>query len=296
MCLNMSEEQDLVYSLDAMINSMHFFQDINKIHIVVEDYNKQAEYESIFKRLLKDQYRIEKIFTVGGKQNVKYCYEQLKNDSSLPVVFIVDGDFDRYKNPSEMILDDRFIYLKKYNIESYFIDEKACMMFAKTYLHKLDEEVKDRLKFYYWESTIVAQAKDLFFLYCYIQIYNPKEINVSRNPYLFIDSKTGFKRNDGAFEEFKERIYAQDENAEQRVQDIVLRYESINGQDYCSLICGKFLLTSLKCYLHNIVEVNFRDNDLRWYLINNFDVDELDYVREGINRVLFNKQMACSGS
>ena len=68
MCLNMSEEQDLVYSLDAMINSMHFFQDINKIHIVVEDYNKQAEYESIFKRLLKDQYRIEKIFTVGGNR------------------------------------------------------------------------------------------------------------------------------------------------------------------------------------------------------------------------------------
>ena len=101
--------EELQYSFNGLINSIRLFEDINQIHIVVEDKGKEAEYETIFKRLLDKEYKIEKIFAVGGKINVKRCYEELKDDSSLPLIFLVDGDFDRYKDPENMINDERFI-------------------------------------------------------------------------------------------------------------------------------------------------------------------------------------------
>lgn len=51
---------DLQFSLEGIMTSIKFFEDINKIHIIVEDEGKEAEYETIFKRLLDKEYRIEK--------------------------------------------------------------------------------------------------------------------------------------------------------------------------------------------------------------------------------------------
>lgn len=283
---------ELQYSFNGIINSIKFFQDINQIHIVVEDKGKEAEYETIFKRLLGDEYNIEKIFAVGGKNNVKKCYEELKDDSSLPLIFLVDGDFDRYIDYENMINDERFIYLKAYNIESYFIDEMASVHFVKRYMCSSDEEeIKNRVKFSLWYATIIQQAKDLFFLYCYLQKYKPEIPNVQRNSYLFIDYKTGFKRNDGAFERFQESIYESDQSVESRIKEIIDYYNTIHGNNYSYLICGKFLFNSLKCYLNNIVNEELHkkcridDISLRWCLIDHFDLNKLLYIKNEIKAV-----------
>lgn len=283
---------ELQYSFNGIINSIKFFQDINQIHIVVEDKGKEAEYETIFKRLLGEEYNIEKIFAVGGKNNVKKCYEELKDDSSLPLIFLVDGDFDRYIDYENMINDERFIYLKAYNIESYFIDEMASVHFVKRYMCSSDEEeIKNRVKFSLWYATIIQQAKDLFFLYCYLQKYKPEIPNVQRNSYLFIDYKTGFKRNDGAFERFQESIYESDQSVESRIKEIIDYYNTIHGNNYSYLICGKFLFNSLKCYLNNIVNEELHkkcridDISLRWCLIDHFDLNKLLYIKNEIKAV-----------
>lgn len=284
--------EELQYSFNGLINSIRLFEDINQIHIVVEDKGKEAEYETIFKRLLDKEYKIEKIFAVGGKINVKRCYEELKDDSSLPLIFLVDGDFDRYKDPENMINDERFIYLETYNIESYFIDEKACVHFVKRYMCSSNEkEIKNRLNFSFWYTTIIQQAKDLFFIYCYLQKYKPETPNVQRRSYLFIDYKTGFKRDDNEFENFQKEIYESDQYAEGRIKAIIDFYNTIHGNDYSYLICGKFLFDSLKCYLTNIVNEELHkkshidDITLRWCLIDNFDLKKLLYIKDKINAV-----------
>lgn len=283
---------ELQYSFNGIINSIKFFQDINQIHIVVEDKGKEAEYETIFKRLLGEEYNIEKIFAVGGKNNVKKCYDELKDDSSLPLIFLVDGDFDRYIDYENMINDERFIYLKAYNIESYFIDEMASVHFVRRYMCSSDEEeIKNRIKFSLWYATIIQQAKDLFFLYCYLQKYKPEIPNVQRNSYLFIDYKTGFKRNDNEFEKLQKRVYESDQFAEVRIKEIIGYYDIIHGNDYSYLICGKFLFNSLKCYLNTIINKELHKNchiddmALRWCLIDHFDLKKLLYIKERINVV-----------
>lgn len=200
---------ELQYSFNGIINSIKFFQDINQIHIVVENKGKEAEYETIFKRLLGEEYNIEKIFAVGGKNNVKKCYDELKDDSSLPLIFLVDGDFDRYKEPDNMINDARFIYLETYNIESYFIDEKASAMFVKSCIHLQDEEIYRKFRFKEWAESIIEHAKDLFFIYCYLQIYNPAEANVQKKTCYFVNQGNGFWKTDDSFEKYKIDIYIQ---------------------------------------------------------------------------------------
>lgn len=283
---------DLQFSLEGIMTSIKFFEDINKIHLIVEDKGKESEYETIFKRLLQEEYNIEKIFAVGGKSNVKRCYEELKDEKTLPLIFLVDGDFDRYNDPENMINDERFIYLETYNIESYLIDEKACVHFVKRYMCSSNEkEIKNRLNFTLWYTTIVQQAKDLFFIYCYLQKYKPEIPNVQRSSYFFIDYKTGFKRNDNEFENFQKEIYESDQCAEGRIKGIIDFYNSIHGNNYSYLICGKFLFNSLKCYLTNIVneelhkKCHIDDITLRWCLIDNFDLKKLLYIKDVINAV-----------
>ena len=58
----------LSYSDAGLRNRSIFYrQDIN---IYVEDTGKEYVYEEIFKRLLKNDYRIETILPLGGKTNV----------------------------------------------------------------------------------------------------------------------------------------------------------------------------------------------------------------------------------
>lgn len=276
---------ELQYSFNGIINSIKFFQDINQIHIVVENKGKEAEYETIFKHLLGEEYNIEKIFAVGGKNNVKKCYDELKDDSSLPLIFLVDGDFDRYKEPDNMINDARFIYLETYNIESYFIDEKASAMFVKSCIHLQDEEIYRKFRFKEWAESIIEHAKDLFFIYCYLQIYNPAEANVQKKPCYFVNQGNGFWKTDDSFEKYKIDIYTKDENDKSRIEEIIQKYVEIHGTDYSYLICGKFLFFCLKNYIHHIVDKAINDNNLRWWLIYHFDIEKLSYVRDRINAV-----------
>ena len=231
---------------------------------------------------------MKKIFAVGGKISVKEAYERLKNNKDVANFFLVDGDFDRYKMSETLVVDDRFIYLEMYNIESYLVDEVACCSFVKTKINKLDEEVRFIVNFKYWYDTIVEQAKELFFWYCYVQIHHPTMINVSRNPYLFIDRKTGFKRCDSDYKEYSDEIERIDVDWEDKLQIIIDRYETINGKNYNNLICGKFLLESLKVYIGNFVTSRICNDDFKWWMINNFDVNKLNYVRDIVNKYCSN--------
>lgn len=278
----MCTDNELDRSNEAQITNTVFFEDINDITIYVEDRDKEAEYETIFKRLFKDKYRISKIFPAGSKSAVKECFKIEKDNIEKKQVFIVDGDFDRLKD-EDLIDDPRFIYLEMYNIESYLIDSKAASVFMKRLVCKMDDEIDEMLAFDNWYSQIINQAKDLFLLYLYIQLYMPGVENVSRKPYLFIDQNTGFKRQDGTFEAYKLRILENQENVQEKMQRLKLKYESVYGNDYKNLICGKFLLASLACYIKSKLPKKKRSFDyarMRWAFINHFDVEKLSFIRE----------------
>lgn len=279
----MDSSDDLMYSSEASATRSLFYQGLNDINLFVEDAGLEYEYETIFKRLLKDKYCIAAIFALGGKTNVKQKYAEFGSSmDGVKNFYIVDGDFDRYIAPDEMINDECFIYLRTYNIENYFVDQYACEQFAKSKLKCLDREVTVRVGFADWKERIVNEAKKLFLYYCFIQKFNLGIPTLSRSEYLFIDQMNGFERADDSFEKFKNSVLEVVPDAEDKIVEIATDYEAINGDDYSNFICGKFLLTSLYCHLRNIVNCKFRTEDFRWYLVNNFDISKLDYVKEAL--------------
>ncbi|TCL38079.1 uncharacterized protein DUF4435 [Anaerospora hongkongensis] len=284
-----ASEDELVYSSEASATRYLYYQELNDINIFVEDAGKEYEYETIFKRLLGDQYSISTIFALGGKSNVRRRYEEFGSEtpgnSLIKNFYIVDGDFDRYINPDELINDPCFIYLETYNIENYFLDENACTQFAKGRLRCFDSVVKNKINFCFWKDTIVEQASKLFLCYCFVKKYFPSNESVKRSAYLFIDYKTGFERSDGAYQQYWEFILELDSDAEKKISEIANNYEQINGNNYYNLICGKFLIDSLYSYIRSIITSKFDKDDFKWHLINHFDISQLNYIKSIITRI-----------
>ena len=278
------DEKSLEYSFDASLNRTLFYSEFNDINIYVEDINKEYEYETVFKRLLGDEYRISSIFCMGGKKEVIKAFEENKkqniNDWNF---YIVDGDFDRYIFPEKMIKDSHFIYLDTYNIENYYIDEEACYKFSKGKLRLIDDKVRKIINFDNWLNTIITQSSKLFLSYCFLEKYYPEIPSVSRKHCEFIHSKTGFERTDDAYNKYFENVIINaDSDAMSKINDIDRDYKLINGDNYFNLICGKFLLCSLGFYLRSKINNRIDNDDLKWYLIENFDIKKLDYIKEVI--------------
>ncbi|MCI9077561.1 MAG: DUF4435 domain-containing protein [Lachnospiraceae bacterium] len=277
---------DLKYSSEALAARFLLFQGLNEINVIVEDTNKEYIYETIFKRLLGEQFKISAIFAVGGKLKVKERYHEFGEiTEGIRNFYIVDGDFDRYIYSDEMIDASCFIYLKTYNIENYFLDEDACVQFAKGRLKQMDKEVRAKINFNYWKNRIVQEASKLFLCYCFIKKYHPTIETVSRSSYLFIDIKTGFEQQNGAYQEYWQSVIELDTDAQNKIDKIDAIYQNVNGPDYFNLICGKFLLDSLYCYLRNIFGSKFNHNDFKWHLVNNFDISKLNYIKDAILQV-----------
>lgn len=281
-------DDELRYTDEAELNRYLFYKEINEINFFVEDKNKEFEYETILEKLFQGKYKIVSIIAANGKEGVKQAFaefgEKSNDDSQKNNFYIVDGDFDEYIHNGEMIKNSHFIYLRKYNIENYFIDEKAVLKFAKGKLHILDHRVRERINFEYWKDTIVEQAKRLFLLYCAVQKVLPEEPNVARSEYLFIDDKTGFERPDG-YKSYYDHIFTLKNDIDSDIEDIKMIYEMKNGTDYSGFICGKFLLTSLYVYLKGKIKKNFTKDEMRWTLICNFDVSSLNFIKERVESI-----------
>lgn len=291
----MSDSEGLYYSPEALaarytlLQGKHNIkQNLNNINLFVEDTGKEYQYESIFKRLFKDAYPVVDIFPVGGKKELKKRYLEFglidSKNPSIKNIYIADGDFDRYICAEEMISDPQFIYLNAYNIESYFIDEESSTQYVKGQLKCLDKEVKHRFNFDLWKTKIIYQSTKLFLVYCFISKYYPEIPSISRACGNFLNMETGFEREDGAFDNFFNEIkeMTKDTEIQEKIDKIKDKYISINGSDFYNLICGKFLFTSLCAYIRSITGKAFCKTDFEWYLINNFDITKLDYIKEKI--------------
>lgn len=94
--------EELKYSENALLNMDLFFN--NEINFYIEDVGKEYRYAKIFKELFN--FKIESIFALGGKNNLKQKYHELNSINQLSkCFFIADLDFD-YILEKEMIKDD----------------------------------------------------------------------------------------------------------------------------------------------------------------------------------------------
>jgi len=73
-----------------------------------------------------------------------------------------------------------------------------------------------------------------------------------------------------------------DNEIEEKIKSIEVKYMKIFGDNYFNLICGKYLFDSFYSHLSNLTVEKFSKIQLRWALICNFEINKLEYVKNKI--------------
>lgn len=276
----------LKFSADAIGARSRLYNTGEGIVLYVEDTDKEYLYETLFKRILGNEYCFKKICACGGKSNVINFFQENNsldiNDKNL---YLVDGDFDRLIHSEMMIHNPRFIYLDYYNIEDYLIDEYAIEHVMKNYFHCIDEQVKEIIDFNNWKKRIINESSELFLLYCVAQTCDTVIENVNTNPYQIIDSTTGFFKTDvNPIASYRCKLQSVCSDIDTRMQSVQQKYTEIysNSDDYLHIICGKFLLTSLFCYLRKKLKkyhINLITEVLIGSFASNVELSKFDSIK-----------------
>ncbi len=250
-------EDGLFYSESALLNRVLFYSGYNDINIFVEDEYKEFIYENIFQRMFNDQIEINKIFPMKGKPGVEKAFQEYGcSYDGKPAIYLVDGDFDLVMG-KEMIDNLNYIYLEKYNIESYYIEEKAVLKYMAGKMKIPQKKVSEKIEYSKWEDMIFEAMRELFINYMVAQNVFPEEKNVGISPHSFF-----YKNGYANIEKIKEYI----NSLKGRIPDYNVEYglykskfETILCGNTTRLVCGKYLLASLSNYLREKAKVTFKE-------------------------------------
>lgn len=276
----MKNEFDLNYSDEALISRVLYLISSTELNIFVEDTGKEYEYEEIFERLLLDEIHINLIFPTGGKSKLEEAYTLFgKSDEYGKCFFIADGDFD-IALEKERINAPNFIYLKRYNIESYLLDKSGVIRFMRPKLKKTISETEELIEYENWERKITPYFKSVFALHFLVQFNKIYQLeNVGRKAGFFINDK-GLP-NEFNFKRYLNEIEKYIPNANSNIFNTISSLENIYGTESSCFICGKYFLESLSRYLSSkLKKKKIGYEELKSFLISNFDIKSIEYVRD----------------
>ena len=277
-------EKGLFYSDEALLNRILFLSDFNEVSIVVEDEHREYEYESIFNRLFSYKLKIINIFPMKGKPGVKKAFEEFgESYNGKPIVYLVDGDFDLIMD-KDMVIHPNYIYLDKYNIESYYIDKAATLRFMAGKMKKRQKEIIEQIDYDAWEIDTYQKLEKLFINYIIAQKAFPEEKNVGIPPYIYIDNQGCI--DNGKIEMYINKLKSRTSNYLDLYSFYYERFELNFNADSSKIICGKYLVASLAQYLRKKTNVTFKEDDFRYYLVGEFSIKKLDFIKERVIDIL----------
>lgn len=272
----MPNEFDLNYSNEALLTRVIFLASQNDLNIFVEDTNKEYEYEEIFERLFSKELRINCIFPTGGKQFLEEAFALFGSSCEFgKTFFIADGDFDEALG-REMIVADNFVYLKRYNIESYLLHKDAIIRFMRPKIHKTYDATDGILKYDEWYNIVAPFLKKIFSLHFVVQKYCYGTENVGRGYARFLEPN-GFPK-ETEYDKYKAEILSLIPDLDSKLSEATADLERIYGDEGVNFVCGKCYIGSLKLYLNTFVKKGIGEEEIKAFLVSNFDVSALKYV------------------
>lgn len=222
--------------------------------IYTEDVSLKAAWERILKRLLSKHIRFNNIVPSGGKDGVKSAFERAQAvKSTVPQVFIVDLDFDQLL-AKPMINDQRFVYLGRYSIENFLVDEQTAIHFVNARLDCGEDEAKRQVDF---SAFLVSMAREYRTLVVLFAIAQQHKLGTStketERTYLDKNAQNG-QLDATAVQKYQAHL----EKAFQKrgrsgfsnvYQNMDQRLEALYSAALWEIIPGKHLIESLKDYL-----------------------------------------------
>ena len=219
-----------------------------------------------------------------GKPGVEKAFQEYGcSYDGKPAIYLVDGDFDLVMG-KEMINSPNYIYLEKYNIESYYIDEKAVLKYMAGKMKTTQKNVSKKIEYSEWEDMIYAAMKELFINYMVAQDVFPEEKNVGLPPHSYF-YKNGYVNID-KIEEYINGLKCRLPDYDAMYDSYERKFETILSGDTTRLVCGKYLLASLSNYLRAKASVTFKEDDFVYFLASFFDIKTLDFVKDRILNII----------
>jgi len=286
-------DHSMGYTPDGLFNRLLLSSKSDKWNIVVEDKNKEYEYEPIFKRLLGNapQYII---FALGGKTQVLGAYARISAGGypsleSLGEVYLLDGDFDFVNIDENDNNHSTLIYLDRYDIENYLIDKVAIESFSQGKVRSSMKNVETHVEYSGWFESTTQQLHKLFVLFYLVQKNELGIENVGKAKHHFFDATGAF--NEGGYLTYMAEVKQCLEDVRQidfdvemsTCQDIITR---AIGQDISRVISGKHYIFSIIKHLKNKDCYKTGDDDFRWWLISNINTSPLMWLKERFSRIM----------
>ena len=280
----MTNDYDLFFSGEGLLSRALFRTSATTLTIFVEDADKEYEYEEIFERLLPKEISVDCILPTGGKTKLEEAFALFGSSSEYGrTFFIADGDFDVVLGKS-MIEADNFIYLKRYNIESYLLSENAVLRFMRPRLKKTIQETKSIVKYEEWLDTLSPFFNKLFALHCVFQKYAAEIENVGRNPAQFLTAN-GFP-NESRFEAYRQEIQPLIPNVSAEINTMLKELTDTYGTDTSAFVCGKYYIYALKSFLNAKLKKKINEDEVKAFSITWINTANLQYINDKLSTYL----------
>ena len=274
----MPEEFDLNYSEDGLLTRVIFLASCHDINIFVEDINKEYEYEEIFERLFTSEFRINCIFPTGGKKKLEEAFHLFGSSEEYgKTFFIADGDFDRALG-TPMIVANNFVYLNRYNIESYLLHKDSILRFMRPRLQKTLLDTQKLIKYDEWYDASSKFLEKLFVLHFVVQKFCPTIENVGRGYARFFNPDGTPKESE--YDKYKLEISKIISDIDDKIAYASNELKAIYGTKSENFICGKCFIGSLKSYLNTFINKKVNESEVKAILISGFDTLQLSYVTD----------------
>ncbi|WP_422463024.1 MULTISPECIES: DUF4435 domain-containing protein [unclassified Endozoicomonas] len=154
-----------------------FFEEFNDIDVYIEDtaHGYEKVFSIILSRILCDQFKIEKVFPLGGRREVIEHHRIEYKESNRQSLYIVDGDLFILSKES---LDNKpgLYVLPFYCIENVLIDEKALLVLLDEEESIKDlSEMAEEFNYSEWLDVNEPLLYELFVEYAISFKINPSE-------------------------------------------------------------------------------------------------------------------------
>lgn len=285
--------EELKYSTEnATINRAMFFGDFNNPIVFVEDDYKEYVYEKILNKMFPN---IEFFVNpCGGKDKVEEAYSCFGEIyDKCKCIYLCDGDFDILINRNR-INNSNFIYLKKYELENYFVDKNSLL---ELYLGRAHGRRNDAIKlidYDNWYKAVINSWFELMILYIVVQRNKTLEMNSTGiSPDKFLNKQVAvldLKKVQEYRNELEEKLKKINKDLNEEVKEVklIIKSKEITKD---SIVKGKYIIATAKSYIYYLVTMKKKtpvllNDEVLSVLLQTFDINSLDYVKQRIEVIL----------
>lgn len=194
-----SLSEDGLYARDV------FHMDFTDFFFYVEDEDQENFYLLVLKALYP-KIRFEQVFALGGKENVlAHWRTHSRHPMSKPAIYLLDKDYDDILGRVQ--LADNLVYLQKYSIENYLLQEDAFIdLVVEEFPKKKRKEVKATLALSVFIPERHVDLARLTILFVIAQANNLEIESTSQSVEKFTDAKERWKILPERIESYAEKV------------------------------------------------------------------------------------------